>query len=166
MCLWNFNFFVLWDCSIVKICSMPILRLKNCFSLLVLRLKIFVLVIWLRVIGLGLDFKMDANSRLELGILIDSGSVLKFEMIFRIWLFIWVGFLHNWVDFVVSYCVFEILSLVIVLWSWVWLGLFDWNGYGQIGFAEILQLLRPMILFFFFLFLKNFVLLIFLSLVD
>uniref|UniRef100_A0A2N9FNA0 Uncharacterized protein n=1 Tax=Fagus sylvatica TaxID=28930 RepID=A0A2N9FNA0_FAGSY len=48
-----------------------------------------------KVIGLGLDFKMDANSRLELGILIDSGSVLKFEMIFRLWLFIWVGVLHN-----------------------------------------------------------------------
>ena len=31
--------FFLWDCSIVKICSMLILRLKNCFSLLVLRLK-------------------------------------------------------------------------------------------------------------------------------
>ena len=101
---WRFFFlkFFLWDCSIVKICSMLILRLKNCFSLLVLRLKIFVLVIWLRVIGLGLDFKMDANSGLELGILIDSGSDLKFEMIFRLWLFIWAGFLHNWVDFVVS----------------------------------------------------------------
>ena len=96
---WNF---VLWDFSIVKICSMLILRLKNCFSLLVLRLKIFVLVIWLRVIGLGLDFKMDANSRLEFRIFIDLGSDLKFEMIFRLWLFIWVGFSRNWVDFVVS----------------------------------------------------------------
>ena len=90
----NFNF-VLSDFSIVKICSMLILRFKNCFSLLVLRLKIFVLVIWLRVIGLGLDFKMDANSRLELGILIDSGSDLKFEINFWLWLFIWVGLLHN-----------------------------------------------------------------------
>ena len=96
----NFNF-VLSDFSIVKICSMLILRLKNCFSLLVLRLKIFVLVIWLRVIGLGLDFKIDANSGLEFRILIDLGSYLKFEMIFRLWLFIWAGFLHNWVDFVV-----------------------------------------------------------------
>ena len=128
-----FNFFVLWDCFIVKICSILILRLKNCFSLLVLRLKIFVLVIWLRVIGLGLDFKMDANSRLELGILIDLGLDLKFEIISRLWLFIWAGFLHNWVDFVVSWCVSKIWSLVIALWSWVWLGLFDWNGYGQIG---------------------------------
>ena len=75
-------FFVLWNYSIVKICSMLILRLKNCFSLLILRFKIFVLVIWLKVIGLGLDFKMDANSRLELGILIDLGLDLKFEMIF------------------------------------------------------------------------------------
>ena len=118
---WNF---VLWDCSIVKICSMLILRLKNCFSLLVLRLKIFVLVIWLRVISLGSDFKMDANSGLELGILIDSGSDFKFEIIFRLWLFIWAGIFHNWVDFIVSWCVSEILSLVIALWSWVWLGLF------------------------------------------
>ena len=93
---------VLWDCSIMKIFSMLILRLKNCFSLLVLRFKIFVLVIWLKVIGLVSDFKMDANSGLEFGILIDSRSDLKFEMIFRLWLFIWVGFLHNWVDFVVS----------------------------------------------------------------
>jgi hypothetical protein len=38
---------------------------------------------------------MDANSRLELIILIDSGSDLKFEMICQLWLFIWVGFLHN-----------------------------------------------------------------------
>ena len=78
------------------------LRLKNCFNLLVLRLKIFVLVIWHSVIGSGSDFKIATNSGLELGILIDSGSDLKFEMIFRLWLFIWVGFLHNWVDFVVS----------------------------------------------------------------
>ena len=96
---WNF---FLWDFSIVKICSMLISRLKNCFSLLILRLKIFVLVIWLRVIGLGLDFKMDANSVLEFGILIDLGSDLKFEMNFRLWLFIWAGFSHNWVDFVGS----------------------------------------------------------------
>uniref|UniRef100_A0A2N9G3U8 Uncharacterized protein n=1 Tax=Fagus sylvatica TaxID=28930 RepID=A0A2N9G3U8_FAGSY len=39
--------------------------------------------IWLsvddfRVIGSGSDFKMDANSGLEFGILIDSGSDLKF----------------------------------------------------------------------------------------
>ena len=80
--------FVLWDFSIVKICSMLILRLKNCFNLLVLRLKILVLVIWLRVIGLELDFKMDANFKLEFGILIDSGSDLKFEMIFWLWSFI------------------------------------------------------------------------------
>ena len=65
--------------------------------------------------------------------LFDLGLDLKFEMIFRLWLFIWAGFLHNWVDFVVSWCVSEILSLVIALWSWVWLGLFYWNGYGQIG---------------------------------
>jgi hypothetical protein len=38
---------------------------------------------------------MDANSGSEFGILIDSGSDLKFEMICRLWLFIWVGFLHN-----------------------------------------------------------------------
>uniref|UniRef100_A0A2N9F9W2 Uncharacterized protein n=1 Tax=Fagus sylvatica TaxID=28930 RepID=A0A2N9F9W2_FAGSY len=47
------------------------------------------------VIGLVSDFKMDANSGLEFGILIDLGSDLKFEMIFRLWLFIWAGFLHN-----------------------------------------------------------------------
>ena len=75
---------------------------KNCFSLLVLRLKIFVLIIWLTVIGSGSDFKMDANLDSEFGILIDSGSDLKFEMICQLWLFIWVGFFHNWVDFVVS----------------------------------------------------------------
>jgi hypothetical protein len=51
----------------MKICSMLILRLKNCFSLLVLRLKIFVLVTF----GLGSDFEVDANSGLEFGILID-----------------------------------------------------------------------------------------------
>jgi hypothetical protein len=38
---------------------------------------------------------MDANSRLELGILINLGLDLKFEMIFQVWLFIWAGFLHN-----------------------------------------------------------------------
>ena len=51
--------------------------------------------------------------------MIDLGSDLKFEMIFRLWLFIWAGFLHNWIDFVVSWCVSKILSLVIALWSWV-----------------------------------------------
>ena len=73
------------------------LRLKNCFSLLVLRLKIFVLIIWLRVIGLGPDFKMDANLGLEFGILIDSGSDLKFKMICWPGFSIWAHFLHNWV---------------------------------------------------------------------
>ena len=159
---WNF---VPWDFSIVKICSMLILGLKNCFSFLVLRLKIFVLVIWIRVIGLGLDFKMDANSRLELGILIDSGSDLKFEINFRLWLFIWVGLLHNWVDFVVSWCVSKILSLVIALWSWIWLGLFDLNGYGQIGLV-LLKFCNFWGQWSFFFFFKNFVVLIFLSLVD
>uniref|UniRef100_A0A2N9J8A5 Uncharacterized protein n=1 Tax=Fagus sylvatica TaxID=28930 RepID=A0A2N9J8A5_FAGSY len=38
----------------------------------------------LRTIGLGLDFKMDVNSGLEFGILINSGSDLKFEMIYRL----------------------------------------------------------------------------------
>ena len=99
-----FLFFIfslrLFHCEDLFNCSS--LRLKNCFGLLLLKLKIFVLVIWLRVIGLVSDFKMDANSGLELGILIDSGSDLKFEMIFRLWLFIWVGFSRNWVDFVVS----------------------------------------------------------------
>ena len=91
---------VVFYCEDLFNCSS--LRLKNCFGLLLLRLKIFVLVIWLRIIGLGQDFKMDANSGSEFGILIDSRSDLKFEMICRLWLFIWVGFLHNWVDFVVS----------------------------------------------------------------
>ena len=35
---------------------------------------------------------MDVNSGLEFGILIDLGLDLKFEMIFQLWLFIWVGF--------------------------------------------------------------------------
>ena len=103
--LWRFFYFGKFFVEfffIVKICSMLILKLENCFSLLVLRLKIFVLVIWLRIIGLGQDFKMDANSGSKFGILIDSRSDLKFEMICRLWLFIWAGFLHNWVDFVVS----------------------------------------------------------------
>ena len=159
---WNF---VLWDFSIVKICSMLILRLKNWFSLLVLRLKIFVLVIGLRAIGLGLDFKMDANSRLELGILIDLGSDLKFEIISRLWLFIWAGFLHNWVDFVVSWCVSEI---------WVWLLLcdhgYDWVCLIEMGMAKLDWFCWNFATFEandpFFFYIKNFVFLIFLSLVD
>jgi hypothetical protein len=38
---------------------------------------------------------MDANSGLEFEILIDLESELKFEMIFRLWLFIWASLLHN-----------------------------------------------------------------------
>ena len=166
----NFLFseiFFLWDCSIMKICfNCSSLRLKNCFSLLVLRLKIFVLVIWFTVIGLGSDFKMDANLGLEFGILIDSGSDLKFEMIF-LTLVIYLGWLFaqlSWFccflmclwNFEFGYC-FVIMGMIGFHWlKWIWP---NW-----IGFAEILQLLRPLILFFFFL--KNFILLIFLSLVD
>ena len=73
--LWSF-FFFFFHCEDLFNCSF--FRLKNCFSLLVLRLKIFVLDIWLRVIRLVSDFKMDANSGLEFGIFIDSGSELKF----------------------------------------------------------------------------------------
>ena len=36
---------------------------------------------WFGGFGLGSDFKMDANLGLEFGILIDSGSYLRFEMI-------------------------------------------------------------------------------------
>ena len=124
--------FFLWDCSIMKICSLLILMLKNGFSLLILRLQVFMLVIWLKVKGLGLDFEMDGYLGLEFEILIDLGSDLRFEMIFQLWLFICVGFLHNWVDFVFSWCVFEILSLVIVLWSW-----YDWACLIEMGMAKL-----------------------------
>ena len=111
-CGWYFLKFCSWNCSIVNICSMVILRLK-----------ILVLVIWLGIIGLGSDFKIDANSGLEFEILIYSMSDLTFEMTCQLWSFIWACFLHNWVVFIVF------LSLVIALWSWVWFGLFwliDW----------------------------------------
>jgi hypothetical protein len=47
---------------------------------------------WFGTFSLGLDFEVDANSGLEFGILIDLGSDFKFEMICRLWSFIWAGF--------------------------------------------------------------------------
>jgi hypothetical protein len=46
---------------------------------------------WFGIFGLGSDCEVDANSRLEFGILIDSRSDLKFEMICQLWSFIWAG---------------------------------------------------------------------------
>ena len=126
--------------------------LKNCFSLLVLRLKIFVLVIWLRVIGLGLDFKMDANSRLKLGILINSGCEVWNDFLTLVvylgWLFAQLSwfccFLMCLWNFEFGDC-FVIMGII----GFVWL---KWVCPNWIGFVEILQLLRPVILFFFFFF--------------
>ena len=133
--LWNFFnswrffrgvFFFFWDCYIVNICSMLTLRLKNCFSLLVLRLKIFVLVIWLRIIGLVSDIKTDANLGLEFGILIDSGSYLRFEMI--------VDFGHL---YGLAFCTIELILLFLnVSLKWVWWMLCD-HGYDWVCFIEM-----------------------------
>ena len=132
-----FNF-VLWDFSIVKICSMLILRLKICFSLLVLRLKIFVLVIWLRVIDLGLNFKMDANSGLEFGILIDSGSELKFWNDLST-LVVYLGWLFAQLSW---FCLF--LNVSLKFWVW-WLlcdHVYDWfvNLAQWFCFHELIQI--------------------------
>ena len=130
---WNF---VLRDFSIVKICSMLILRLKNCFNLLVLRLKIFVLVIWLRVIGLELDFKMDANFKLEFGILIDSGSKLKFWNDLST-LVVYLGWLFAQLSW---FCLF--LNVPLKFWVW-WLFCdhgYDWVCLIEMGMAKLVLL--------------------------
>ena len=168
ICSWRFYF-------ILKICSLRLFRYEDFFIahlwglkiVLVCSywgLKIFLLVIWLRVIGLGLDFKMDANSGLEFGILIDSGSELKFLKWFvdfsRLFglTFCTIEFslvvpgtsLVSWFYYFLMWL--WILSLVIVLGSWVWLGLFllGWLGMAKLDwvFVEILQVFEVSVLFF------------------
>ena len=138
---WYFLKFCSWNCSIVNICSMVILRLK-----------ILVLVIWLGIIGLGSDFKIDANSGLE------------FEIWFtrcQIWRLKWLvnfGRLYGH-----AFCTIELF----LLFFWVWwllcdlgydLVCFDWLiGYGKIS----LGICRNFVTFF-----KIFFCVDFLSLVD
>ena len=158
---WNFFFyyFRLFHCEDLFNCSS--LRLKNCFSLLVLRHKIFVLVIWLRVIGLVSDFKMDTNSGLEFGILIDSGSELKFwndlstlvvylgRLFAQLsWFYCFLMCLWNFEFgdyFEFSDC-FMIIGMTGFVWlKWVWP---NWIGFGW-NFANF-QANDPSFFFFFF----------------
>ena len=136
--------------------------LKNCFSLLVLRLKIFVLVIWLRVIGLGLDFKMDANSRLKLGILINSGCEVWNDFLTLV---VYLGWLFGTIELIL---LFLNVSLKFRVWWLLCDHGYDWVCLIEMGMAKLdwfcwnfatFEANDPF-------FLKNFVLLIFLSLVD